>query len=117
MVRKRHSSLIPLSHDHHQGLALAFRLTREPPPPQKGAWSTDPREQAHETVRFFQESLAPHFQAEEAILFPALSVYLQEHEKIVADLLENHEQIRTLIVVPVEHLLPGDHRPGGNIES
>jgi hypothetical protein len=26
MPAKRHSSLIPLSHDHHHGLVLAFRL-------------------------------------------------------------------------------------------
>lgn len=26
MLAKRHPSLIPLSHDHHHGLVLAFRL-------------------------------------------------------------------------------------------
>jgi len=97
MAGKRHPSLIPLSHDHHRGLALAFRLRREPPPPQKGVWSTDPQEQARETIGFFRESLVLHFQAEEEILFPTLLTYLQEYEKIVEDLLENHEQLRTLI--------------------
>ena len=72
MAGKRHPSLIPLSHDHHRGLALAFRLRREPPPLQKGVWSTDPQEQARETIGFFRESLVLHFQAEEEILFPTL---------------------------------------------
>jgi hemerythrin-like domain-containing protein len=97
MAGKRHPSLIPLSHDHHQGLALAFRLTREPPAPQKGAWSIDPQEQARETISFFHESLVPHFQAEEEVLFPGLLAYLGEHKKIVIDLLENHQQLRALI--------------------
>ena len=70
MSAKRHPSLIPLSHDHHHGLVLAFRLREGLPPNRKPA--DNPQEQAEDAVRFFRDNLVAHFRAEEEALFPSI---------------------------------------------
>ncbi|MBY0280481.1 hemerythrin domain-containing protein, partial [Candidatus Binatia bacterium] len=73
-MARRHSSLIPLSRDHHDALALAFRL-RHPSPPGPATAMTPPStadERARDTIDFFVVHLDGHFRAEEDVLFPAV---------------------------------------------
>lgn len=73
-MARRHPSLIPLSRDHHDALALAFRL-RHPSPPGPATAMTPPStadERACETLDFFVVHLDGHFRAEEEVLFPAV---------------------------------------------
>lgn len=94
---KRDPSLIPLSHDHHQGLVLAFRI-RHGLGPSGQAWEAQsPADHARETVAFFRRDLVPHFQAEEEAIFPALEPYLRPGERVVAELREEHVRLRALV--------------------
>lgn len=73
-MARRHPSLIPLSRDHHDALALAFRL-RHPSPPGPATAVTPPStagSRARETLDFFTAHLDGHFAAEEEALFPAI---------------------------------------------
>ncbi len=99
MPAKRHPSLIPLSHDHHHGLVLAFRLREGLPHNRKPADS--PREQAEDAVRFFHDNLVAHFRAEEEALFPAIRACVPYAAAMLATLTaehgEMHAQIENLI--------------------
>ncbi len=95
--KRRHQSLIPLSHDHHHGLVVALRL-------REGYGRLEPRRAGEgveslvkETEAFYQNSLMPHFQVEEEILFPALRPFLREGERVIEELLADHEEIRSLV--------------------
>ena len=93
---KRHDTLTPLSRDHHDGLLLATRL-------QQGnkallrLWSHDPGWQASYVVRFYDEDLAPHFEAEEKILFPLARKHIHDPRDIIDRLLAEHEKMRSMI--------------------
>ena len=98
MPAKRHPSLIPLSHDHHLGLVLAFRLREGLPRNRKP--SDSPQEQVEDTVRFFYDNLVAHFRAEEEALFPAIRTYLPQAGALLDSLSTEHVEVRA----QVEHL-------------
>jgi hemerythrin-like domain-containing protein len=93
MPAKRHPSLIPLSHDHHHGLVLAFRLREGLPRNRKP--SDSPQEQADETVRFFHDNLAAHFRAEEEALCPAIRTCAPQAKTLLDTLSAEHVEMRT----------------------
>ena len=92
---KRHPALVPLSHDHHDGLLLAVKLQQGPRALLR-LWSHDPFWQAEYVVRFFEEHLISHFVAEEQFLFPAASRHLKEHMALIERLLAEHKEMRAL---------------------
>lgn len=89
---KRDPRLVPLSHQHHNGLALAVLVSR--------ALDADPSEanvraQAARIVERFDIEMVNHFAMEEELLFPALGGHpmvvqlIAEHrcmEEMAADL-------------------------------
>jgi iron-sulfur cluster repair protein YtfE (RIC family) len=85
---KRHRSLVPLSHDHHQALVQARRLKR-------GKESTDPSTVARTFVGFFAEETVRHFREEEELLFPAVLDCPSAREPLVQALLQ-HERLHAL---------------------
>ena len=93
---KRHASLVPLSRDHHDGLLLATRLQQR-----RNAllrlWSHDPFWQADYVVKFFEDHLSPHFEAEEKILFPVSEPFLEEKKELIEKLLQEHEDMRSFV--------------------
>jgi hemerythrin-like domain-containing protein len=90
----RHPSLIPLSQDHHHGLALALRCRKQALGQIKPMGIVGLRERAKEFRQFFACNLESHFRAEEEILFPYIRAQLPESIVIVDQLLGEHEQIR-----------------------
>ena len=92
---KRHPSLVPLSREHHHGLLLAFRIKQGLPKTRQPHDS--PQEQAADAVRFFQESLAPHFAAEADILFPAIRNMPPEVHPLLDQLIQEHTAIQSLV--------------------
>ena len=94
---KRHPGLIPLSHDHHDALVVAQGLIRGRSRAPRSDWPTDRRAQANRVVAFFEQTLRSHFEIEEAQLFPAVVVHLAEEADLVAQLIEEHETMRTQI--------------------
>ncbi len=64
--QKRHTALIPLSHDHHHGLMLCRKIN-------KGiALGVKPDRIMAYARHFFSAQLEKHFREEEQILFPVL---------------------------------------------
>ena len=95
MPAKRHPSLIPLSHDHHHGLVLAFRLREGLPRNRKP--SDSPQEQAEDAIRFFHDNLVAHFRAEEEVLFPAIRACLPLAATMLDTLIAEHGEIRAQV--------------------
>lgn len=90
---KRHPSLVPLSHDHHHGLALALRCRKH------ALGQLNPGDQASledcaaEVVQFFEAALLPHFEAEEKVLFTLLSGH-DQCRSLVGELQNEHREFR-----------------------
>jgi hemerythrin-like domain-containing protein len=93
----RHPSLIPLSQDHHHGLALALRCRKQALGQIKPMGAEGLRERAKEFLVFYQAHLVPHFRAEEEALFPLLRSAAPESEAMIDELVRDHEKIRQAI--------------------
>jgi hemerythrin-like domain-containing protein len=90
----RHASLVPLSQDHHHGLALALRCRKQALGQIKPMGAEGLRERAKEFLAFYAINLVPHFRAEEEVLFPLLRSVVPESEGMIDELMRNHAQIR-----------------------
>jgi len=97
MPAKRHPSLIPLSHDHHHGLVLAFRLREGLPRNRLPA--DKPQGQAEDAVRFFHDNLSAHFRAEEEVLFPAIRVQVPHAATMLDTLTTEHGEMRAQVEI------------------
>lgn len=93
----RHPSLIPLSHDHHHGLALALRCRKQALGQIKPMGAAGLRERADEVAAFYSSNLIAHFRAEEEVLFPRLHSLSPESASMVEALRAEHEQIRRAV--------------------
>jgi len=93
----RHTSLIPLSADHHHGLALALRCRKQALGQIKPMGAAGLRERAREFVAFYASNLVPHFRAEEEVLFPLLRSAVPGSGEMIDELVRNHAQIRQAI--------------------
>jgi iron-sulfur cluster repair protein YtfE (RIC family) len=87
---KRHPALVPLSHDHHQGLMVAQRLKRG-----------DTAYRSVATIResmklLWSEELEQHFRQEEEVLF-IVPGYPEEVQTMIDRALEDHRRMRELI--------------------
>src|ERR1700757_3708410 len=91
----RHASLIPLSEDHHHGLALALRCRKQALGQIKPMGLEGLRERAAELRDFFVKNLVPHFRAEEEALFPAMRTAVSECDEMISELIKDHERIRS----------------------
>ena len=96
-MMKRHPSLIPLSHEHHDALVLAQGLILGRSRAKRSSWPTDRSQQALLVLEFYETVLRRHFEAEEATLFPVAVERLDEGPALVRQLLADHEEIRTHI--------------------
>ena len=90
----RHPILIPLSNDHHHGLALALRCRRQALGQIKPTGVQGLKERVKEYRDFFAQNLVPHFRAEEEILFPLIRARAAESRSLIDQLLKDHEQLR-----------------------
>jgi iron-sulfur cluster repair protein YtfE (RIC family) len=87
---KRHPALVPLSHDHHQGLMVAQRLKRGDTAYRS---ATSIRESMH---LLWTEELEQHFRQEEEVLF-IVPDYPEEVRMMIDRALEDHRRMRELI--------------------
>lgn len=87
----RDPSLVPLSRQHHDGLALCV-LTERSLSEDSGAENVAAR--AREVAGRFQAELKPHFEAEEEILFPAAREW---EEALVEELTGEHRRLESLL--------------------
>jgi hemerythrin-like domain-containing protein len=94
-IMKRHKSLHPLSHDHHQGLILAQQLKKDAPR-YKGMPSTLDEKKKY-TIAFYKSELKKHFSDEEKILFPAAVNKSQGLDRLIQEIISEHKIIELLI--------------------
>lgn len=94
---KRHASLVPLSRDHHHGLVMAERLILGRSTNPNADWPEDRAEQVARLLAFFENDLRPHFDAEEAYVFPVAAREMEGGGREVAALVADHEAMRALI--------------------
>jgi hemerythrin-like domain-containing protein len=92
-MAKRHPSLIPLSQDHHHGLALALRCRKHALGQLNPGDHEGLERCAREAYRFWESALIPHFEAEESVLFTRLSAHAQ-CRSLVAQLENEHREFR-----------------------
>ncbi|MBX5495388.1 MAG: hemerythrin domain-containing protein [Bryobacteraceae bacterium] len=90
---RRHSSLIPLSHEHQHGLALCTLTER--------ALNADPSAenvsaQAARIVEQFELELRRHFHTEEQIVFPVLSGFTVLQD-LVSEFIEEHRRMNAIV--------------------
>ena len=100
-MAKRHPALIPLSHDHHHGLALALRCRKHALGQLNPGDPAAIEACAAEASRFFNENLTAHFEAEETVLFPLMAAY-EECRELVAQLKSEHREFRKLMARPAD---------------
>jgi hemerythrin-like domain-containing protein len=77
-------------------LLLAVRLQQGERALQR-LWRHDFFWQAEYIVTFYHDLLASHFKAEEKVLFPIAQQYLTKDAKIIKQLLNEHEVMRSLV--------------------
>ena len=90
---RRHQALVPLSHDHHHGLAQARRLRR-------AGDEADPErllQAASGFVDFFAREGAGHFRDEEEHLFPLLADCGDRATSLLAEIAVQHAAVRSLV--------------------
>ena len=105
---KRHPALIPLSHDHHDGLILAQRIRQGRSRSPRARWPEDRPSQRDRVLEFFQQWFLPHLEAEEAHLFPVALAKLGEPEQqLIRELLDEHGRLRRLAGRLAESEEPG----------
>ena len=92
-MKKRHVSLIPLSHHHHHGLVVALKLQNARL--ENGRWSIE--EIRKDAKAFWENGGNDHFREEEEVLFPAFSMFC-DIEKVpeIAQALLEHVKIRAM---------------------
>ena len=83
---KRSKALIPLSHDHQHGLAVALDLTR--------ATEETAAAAAGAFVAFWRDVGQRHFREEEELLLPAISRHVPADHEAVVRVLTDHVEIR-----------------------
>ncbi len=91
---KRHSSLVPLSHQHRDGLFCARILKRVP-----SSFSDVPQTPAEKLAyaqRVYSRELAPHFGVEERILQPAIRGRDPRIDALLEQMLQEHHTLREL---------------------
>lgn len=89
---QRHPHLVPLSHQHHDALALCVLVERSL---RADSSAANLARQAARAVNFARTEGENHFALEEQILFPLVERALGGHP-LLATLLEEHRQLRTL---------------------
>ena len=86
LPQKRHTSLQPLSREHHQALLLCWKFR------QGFSKGVEPERMKKYAEWFWTSYLAPHFKAEEKTFFPILD---KEHPGIIKAL-KQHKQLEAM---------------------
>ena len=94
---KRHSSLIPLSWEHHDALVLAQGLMLGWSKAPRSNWPTDRRLQVDRVNEFFQERFFVHFDVEEMYLFTKVTARMPDQTALIDELRSDHELLRRLV--------------------
>jgi hemerythrin-like domain-containing protein len=90
-MAQRHKSLIPLSHDHYEGLLLSQQIRADRI--MMKDWPADPVGRARFVAGFHEEHLKTHFIAEEESLFPLIRKHVPQAATLVEQLIGEHRRM------------------------
>ena len=91
---RRHESLIPLSREHHYGLLVCLRIHRGIENHQADvSWLS---ERSEKVIQFFESDLKTHFEAEEGVVFPAMSG-IEDSRATIEQLVDEHRKLEKLV--------------------
>ena len=93
---KRHKTIIPLSHDHHVMLKMAQGIKKNFIKTELGTSSINNK--AKHVIHTYNTELLPHFIHEETILFPLAKGKDAELDKLIDEIVEEHDKIGQLIL-------------------
>lgn len=96
---KRHTSLAPLSREHHAALILA-RLLQKGAPLYKGL-PVEPEEKAKYGFKFYQEEMIRHFEEEEKIL-KLIKGTNNDLDELTETIFKEHEELHKLFQSIIE---------------
>ena len=98
---RRDPALVPLSHDHHDGLMAAVRLKQG-----RSAYNGEP--DIVESIRqLWEDDLCPHFEQEETLLF--VHPWPEEIREMVDRALAEHQTMRALVDLVAGKVEPEDN--------
>jgi hypothetical protein len=103
---KRDPSLVPLSREHHDGLAMARRLRRETPTADDAQVSR----LCSDVCAFWDARLQAHFRAEVECLLVRLVRHLPAEHEAIAKTNADHVRIGGLVTTIIETSDPGERR-------
>ncbi len=89
----RDASLIPLSHQHHNGLALCVLLRRSL---QKDRTPENIARLAARVIERNDLELKNHFSIEEEVLFPAVAPYMED-PALIEGLIADHRRVEEIV--------------------
>ncbi len=92
---KRHKTIIPLSHDHHQVLKIAQAIKKNFIKTELGMSSIDNK--IKRVIHAYNTELLPHFNHEENILFPLAMGKDAELDLLITEIVEEHDKIGELV--------------------
>jgi hemerythrin-like domain-containing protein len=104
----RHPAIVPLTHDHHHGLAQARRLRRAA----KRAETAERMRSAQEFLAFFAAEMIAHFREEEEVLFPLLLGEDGEAPDVLVRILIEHVRIHAMVGALRDEVGAGDVSAG-----
>ena len=88
---KRHKSIIPLSHDHHATLMMAQAIKKNFIKTDLG--NSTISNKVKYVIQAYTTELLPHFNHEETLLFPLAIGKDAELDKLISEILEEHDKI------------------------
>jgi hemerythrin-like domain-containing protein len=91
---KRHPALVPLTHDHHHGLAQVRRMRLAVANGEGPMYML----RAREFLDFFADQLVVHFREEEELLFPLLVPETGEAPLLIVQAMTDHLTIRKRVM-------------------
>ena len=92
---KRHKTIVPLSHDHYHALLMEQAIKKNFIKTDLGLSSV--RDKIKYVANAYNTELIPHFNHEEAILFPLALGRDKELDKLISEILIEHDQIHEAV--------------------
>jgi iron-sulfur cluster repair protein YtfE (RIC family) len=92
---KRHKTIVPLSHDHYNGLLMAQAIKKNFIKTDLGRSSIS--DKIKYVINAYNTELTPHFIHEESILFPLALGKDADLDILINELLEEHDKIHDAI--------------------
>ncbi|PIQ10360.1 MAG: hypothetical protein COW71_03020 [Ignavibacteriales bacterium CG18_big_fil_WC_8_21_14_2_50_31_20] len=92
---KRHKTIVPLSHDHYDGLLLAQSVKKNFIKTKLGLSSIE--DKVKFVINAYNTELIPHFNHEEVILFPLALGKDEELDDMINEILDEHDKIHKAV--------------------